>query len=217
MFKVSRQFKLTACAILVLGCLTSRFTWADAFDITPFVGTRAGGDLDNIELNNQPVDLEVEDGDLSYGAIFAIPVYQDLRVEFLYSHQETELKADSGFLSSSSKFSDIDIDYYHVGASWEWAIQNIRPFIALGIGATRFDPDEPILDDDTRFSYSLGGGVKLFVQKNMALHIGGRFFSTYIDNQRRISCSNNNNFCYEYEDDEYLNQFEAMLGLTFRY
>jgi opacity protein-like surface antigen len=214
---VSRRFKYAAYAVLTLLCLTNRIAWADAFDITPFVGTRAGGELDNIDSNNQSVDLDVEDGDLSYGVIFAIPVFQELRIEFLYSHQETQLEADSGFLTPSSKFSDIDIDYYHVGASWEWVLPKIRPFFAMGIGATRFDPDEQLLDDDTRFSYSLGGGVKLFVQKNIALHLGGRFFSTYIDNQKHLHCNNNNTFCFESREDEYLNQFEAMLGLTFRF
>ena len=213
----SSQFKHLVYAIFTLLFLTSSLARADAFDITPFVGARAGGELNNIDSNNQPVDLEVDDGDLSFGFIFAIPVYQELRIEFLYSHQETQLEADSGFLSPSSKFSDIDIDYYHIGASWEWVYQNIRPFIVTSIGATQFDPDEPLLDDDTRFSYSLGGGVKLFIQKNLAVHLGGRFFSTYIEDQKHLHCNNNNTFCFESDEDEYLDQFEATLGLTFRF
>ncbi len=213
----TQRIKHIGYAILALACLTSHPAWADAFDITPFVGTRVGGELDDIESNNQSVDLEVEDGDLSYGVIFAVPVFQELRIELLYSHQETELESDSGFLSQNSKFTDIDIDYYHVGASWEWVLPKVRPFFAMSIGATKFDPDEPLLDDDIRFSYSLGGGVKLFVQKNIGIYLGGRFFSTYIDSQDRDHCNNNNSFCYAHEEDEYLNQFEAMLGLTFRF
>ena len=218
MIRKSRQIINSTFAILVLFHLTNSLAWADAFDITPFAGTRFGGELDNIDSNNQSVDLEVEDGDPSYGAIFAIRVYQELRVELLYSHQETRLETDSGFLSSSSKFSDIDIDYYHIGASWEWAMQNtVRPFFVMSMGATEFDPDEPLLDDDTRFSYSIGGGVKLFMQKNLALHLGGRFFSTFIEDNDQLHCNDDHSFCFESDDDEYLDQFEATLGLTFRF
>ena len=205
---------------LILLCLSNRIVWASPFDVTVFVGARVGGELDDIESNNLSVDLEVDDGDVSYGLILAFPVYKELSVEMLYSHQETRLKSDSGFLTPGSKFSDLDIDYYHVGASWEWVLSKtprVRPFVSLGMGATRFDPDEKLLDDDTRFSYSLGGGVKYFVQKNIALHLGGRYFSTYIDNQERIDCNNNNTICYRYDEDEYLDQFETRIGLTFRF
>jgi opacity protein-like surface antigen len=217
---LTQRIKHISYTILAMMCLTNSPAWGDAFDITPFVGVRVGGELDDIDSNNQSVDLEVEDGDPSFGFIFAVPVYQELRVEFLYSHQETKLKANSGFLTATSDFSDIDIDYYHIGASWEWAMSTIHPFFSIGIGATQFDPDEPLLDDDIRFSYSLGGGVKLFLQKNIALHLGGRFFSTYIDSHDRNDChssNNNNTVCFDHEEDEYLDQFEAMLGLTFRY
>ncbi len=217
---VFRPFKYIGYIILVMICLGSRITWASSFEITPFVGARVGGELDDIESNNQPVDLEVDDGDVSYGLLLAVPVYQELRVELLYSHQKTQLKSDSGFLTPSNKFSDLDIDYYHAGASWEWVLPEspkVRPFVSLGVGVTRFDPDENLLDDDARFSYSLGGGVKLFFHKNIALHLGGRFFSNYIDDQQRIDCNNNNTVCYRYDEDEYLDQFETRLGLTFKF
>ena len=218
MTRVSRKLVTSIFTALVLLQLTGGQARADAFDITPLIGTRFGGELDNIDTNNQSVDLEVEDGDPSYGAIFAIRVFQELRVELLYSHQQTRLETNSGFLSNNSKFTDIDIDYYHIGASWEWPLQNnVHPFFVMSLGATEFDPDEPLLNDDTRFSWSIGGGVKLFMQKNIAVHLGGRFFTTFIEDNDHLHCNDDHSFCFESNDDEYLDQFEATLGLTFRF
>ncbi|MEE9491993.1 MAG: outer membrane beta-barrel protein [Gammaproteobacteria bacterium] len=206
-------------AILLL-CLTVPAAWADVLDITPFGGVRYGGEIENVESNdpNQNLDLDVDNGDFSYGVIVGIPVYQALKIELIYSHQETQLRANNGFLRPESRFADLDLDYYHVGASWEWKTgKTVHPFVAASLGVTRFEPEGDILDDDSRFSYSLGGGVRFFVMETLALTLSGRFFTTYIDSHDRNNCDDNDNYCYRYRDDDYLTQFETTLGLTFRF
>ena len=62
---------------------------AGRFELTPFVGTRVGGDFDDIET---PLisEVEIDDGS-SFGVVFDVSFGESWQLEILASSQPTEL------------------------------------------------------------------------------------------------------------------------------
>jgi hypothetical protein len=181
---------------------------ASSVELTPYLGLRFGGsfvdDLGDIFFN-----LEVEDGE-SYGAVLDIPLGDTghWNLELIYSHQESELRSDGGLFGDPFFISDIDVDYFHVGAQYVWTPGQIKPFFGVSAGATRFSPDG--FDSETRPSVAVNGGFKLMFGEHLGLRLELRAVSTLVDDNDEVFCrGRRNNFdCYGY-DDEYFFQGEA--------
>jgi len=152
----------------------SRFT----YEITPFVGYRLGGSFSVIDTG-QSVDL---DDNVSYGLAFDVRADDNSSYEFFYDHQSTHMSAPS-FPTTSLK-----VDYLQMGGT---LVVNedlkAKPYIMGGLGATRFTPGQG--SADTRFSLSLGGGLRLPVSKHFSVRLEGRGYFTFISSDTAFLCN----------------------------
>jgi opacity protein-like surface antigen len=186
------------------------------FEITPQVGYRWGGEIQGDDDALFDTDLEVDEGN-AFGLTFDIPLSSNLQLELLANRQETELKFDGGLFGGNVDVADLTIDYYHVGILFQGGNSDVRPFFVASAGITDLDPDVPGADNESRFSMSLGGGVKVFFNEHIGMRFEGRGFFTVIDDYD--SGCYEYDYCYGgrdyYDDGDTLAQGQANIGLIF--
>lgn len=182
------------------------------FELTPQAQYRFGGTLASENNSLFSVDLDVNDS-AAYGLTFDIPLSSNLQLELLASRQKTELRFDEGLFGGNFDVADIDITYLHAGILVQGGSREVSPFFVASAGATRLNPDVPGADTETRFSVSLGGGVKVFFTDNIGLRFEGRGFWTALDQTGRRSCDSRCGWD-DYDRDD-LTQGIASIGLIF--
>ena len=190
---------------------------APRFEVTPFAGYRMGGKFDvssESDAADDSVDLE---SDASYG--IDVGLYRDRYsfYELLYSRQEASLDSSDAALSGV----DVSVQYWHVGGTAMFPQEDIWfvPYLSLTIGATVLEPDSGAYDSETKFSTSLGGGLRLPINDNLAVTLGLRGYLTFIDSDTDLFCVSGpeGGTCLLRSSGSTFFQGEAQLGLTVRF
>jgi hypothetical protein len=144
-------------------------------EITPFGGFGFGGDLDVVDSNDT---LKIEEDSL-YGFIVDFGGTPEAQYEFFFSQQATKLTSSSGLIPPET-LTDLDITYAHIGGVLNFGADRVRPFFGGGLGLTHFNVEN--YSNDTKFSISLAGGVKLFLTKNVGFRFELRGLGTLVNN-----------------------------------
>ena len=183
------------------------------FEITPFAAYRIGG-----TFHEQDGEGRVSVNDSSaQGLIFNIKANPNGQYELLYSQQSTD--ADThGFVDGDPSI-DMDIEQFEFGGTYLFDGDNTRPFIALTVGMSRFDPELPGAQSENFFSASFGGGVHLNANKRLGVRLEARAFATFVDDNSSIFCSSIDGAggCLIKLDGRILTQWEARAGVVFRF
>jgi hypothetical protein len=206
------NFSVRFCAIF-LGILSvvsiTTESMAQKIEVTPFIGYRFGGGLEDSVTG---ATLDIKDSE-SYGLILGYRTSRETTIELLFSRQSTDLIAKGLF--SPTSLTDLDINYIHLGGSYVWyPKRKLRPFIQASLGATHLNPGRADLASETRFSFGIGGGAKYFFTKNIGLRLDGRALGTLVDSDSAIFCSGG---CTIRVSGSTLWQFEGTLGLIFAF
>jgi opacity protein-like surface antigen len=198
---------------LVLWLCLATLAWDRAFaqgwEITPFGGYQFGGEFAGLDAD---IGLELDE-DVSYGLMVDIDLDPERQVEIYFSRQETQLTYDEGDFSGTSLF-DIDVSYYHVGGTYLWDEPIVKPFVVGTLGITHLDPDPPGLSSETRFSMSLGGGVKVMPTEHVGVRLEGRGFATFVDSSTSVFYGDGLSV---YFSGDVFWQFQFSAGLVFRF
>ena len=151
------------------------------FEVSPFIGYRFGGGIENAAGQ----DVDFKDG-RAYGLALNYSPSQDsdLKFELLWSRQDSGI--DLHQLGGVGHV-DMTIDEFMVGGVLETSWGRFRPYVTGLVGATLFGPDG--YDSDARFVLSLGGGVKFFIFKNLALRADVRGYCNIVDGEGVIISS----------------------------
>ena len=201
-------------ALTCLGLALPAFANDDntRFEITPFAGYRVGGSFDDAESE---AELELAESN-AWGFIVNGNVESNTEWEVLYARQSTDLDA-SGIVVPQSVL-DIDVEYLHFGGTYLFDGERVRPFVAMTIGATRFDPDLSGADASTYFSMSLGAGWKFRLAEHIGLRLEGRGYGTLMDNNSRLFCvSDGGGSCLIILEGRIITQWEARAGFSIRF
>ncbi len=181
---------------------------AGDFEVTPFGGYTWGGQFNDSVTG---ITLKVDET-ANYGVMVDIKQEEQTQIELYFSRQNTKLKADTGLFTGNPLF-DLDIEYYHVGGTYSPNSNpgKTRPFVVGTLGATHMVPKGSGLDALTKFSLSLGGGVKLFATDRVGLRLEGRWFGTLFDGSGSAFCSSG--ACAIQVQGSLFSQFVANAGL----
>jgi opacity protein-like surface antigen len=182
---------------------------AEGFLFTPYLGYRVGGDFTDFATN---VELEFSESE-SYGLIFGKDNGTNNQFEFIYSLQPTSLKASGTF--TPGVLGDVDIENFLV-AGKRILDKESGTFVSGIVGATRFNPDSPSLDSETRFALGLGGGIDYPISKRLGFRLEGRGIATLFDSNGAVLCGSGGG-CLVYTESNVLWQFEFVTGFTFRF
>lgn len=201
------------CALLIAGCIATLVANAaeaprheNNFEITPFIGYMAGGEFRD--------PLDGSDRDLKEDNVFGlfadvVTDSPDRHYELIYSQQSSTVKGAIPL--------DMDVQYLHIGGVVDF-IDNphVTPYIGATVGATRFSPDAVGLDDETKLSFSLGGGLKIPVTDHIGLRFDARGFVSILDSDSNIFCvsSADVNACRITARSDTIFQYSASLGIT---
>ena len=183
------------------------------FEITPFTSYRFGGSFDEMDGTGE---FELNDSN-AFGVMLDIKANPNGQWELLYAKQSTEIDTQGLFVNDP--FIDLDIEYFHFGGTYLFDGKNVRPFIAMTVGLSQFDPQFADLDTENFFSASFGGGVQLNATGRLGARLEGRVFSTFVDSESSFFCSSAGGAgaCLIQLDGTVLTQWEARAGLVFRF
>jgi opacity protein-like surface antigen len=201
-FPAKRHFLFSA---LLIGLLAGTVRAAD-FEFVPFLGYRFGGGLE--DLDTQQTNEFNEGAD--WGIILGRTAGENRRYELLYSQQETRL-ADT---TDPNNAFDMKVHYLHLGGTVDISRNQFIPYVSGGLGVMHLHPSGSGLDDETRFSLSLGGGLKWYPTDSLGLRFEVRGYGTLTEGEGRLFCDSGCNLRFS---GDMMSQFETNLGLIFRF
>jgi hypothetical protein len=183
--KTSKALKYlpTFCLVAILLAGSAR-AQERRVEVSPFAGIQVGGNV-----LSRPGRLEIE-SDPVYGVIVDIRVRPDATIQALYGRQDTTLD----FLSNDPFFPrhvrvGLAVEYYHLGGAVEFGEGRFRPYFALTVGATRFDPKVEDVGSEWRFSIGSGVGFKTYLSPRFGLRAEGRVWPTFLQTSGGFLCS----------------------------
>lgn len=184
-------------------------------EITPFAGYRLGGGFDAVAEDGTTTEgVDVEDGG-SWGIDLGIYADSWATYNLLYATQTTGLDSGDPALARV----DVAIEYYQFGGTAffpgeQWVV----PYLTMTVGATRFSADGGY-DSETKFSGSLGGGLRLPFSDNFGATLGIRGYLTFVESDSDFFCASGPQGagCLVRSSGSTYFQAEATLGLTVRF
>lgn len=201
---------LSFLAILLAAACVTPAGAADApfVQVVPYAGGRAGGGFEDADSGAER-DLD-SSASLALALELRYDQGDDRFWQLWYSRQ------DSGVDTGTSDL-DVDVEYLHIGGTVPIDSQGrVHTYLAAGIGATRFTPSGPDLDDRTRFSMSLGLGLAVPVSPRVALRVEARGYLTMMDTDTAIFCRSDDGqgFCSIVASGSSLFQAELLAGIA---
>jgi len=192
-----------ACAASLLFSGFSALAQDLSFEISPFYGYRFGGSLQS----STGESLSLKAGP-SYGLALDVgPRDSDMKFELLWSRQESGV--DFNGLGNLREM-DVTVDEFMFGCIYERGQGKFHEYYTGLVGATVFGPDGG--DSTAYFGIEVGGGVKYFVLKNLALHVDLRGFCNFVETQGAVFSSGG--YTVAYFSGSLLWQGEVSAGLT---
>jgi Outer membrane protein beta-barrel domain len=206
----NRIFSGSVAAAALLLCLASRAQAADPpqhtnfWEFTPFAGFTAGGEFED-PADGSDRDL---DEDSSFGLIVNAAVDDWRHYELLYSTQSTSVDGATPI--------DMDVQYLQIGGIVSHPdATRVIPYFGLTVGAARFSPDAPGLDDETKLAASIAGGFRVPITDHFAVRLDLRAFVTVLDTDGDLFCvsAGGATCAISAKSDTFL-QYSAALGVT---
>jgi opacity protein-like surface antigen len=176
-------------SLAVIAMLLPVSAIAAEIEVTPFAGYTMGGEFTDAVTGKS---LSFDDTS-SYGIMVDFKQAVDKEggepwIELYYSRQQTRLKADQGPFFGNPLF-DVNVEYCHLGGTYGKATGKVKPFVVGTFGATHMDPKGAGLHAETKFSLSLGGGVKLYLTEHVGIRLDARWFGTLFNGSGSAFCS----------------------------
>lgn len=174
---------LFAIAVLVAAPL-ARADDLPFLQLAAYGGYRVGGSLED-SVSGDAHDLD--DGtSLALALEFRYGKGEDRYLQLWYSRQDSSI--NDGLADH-----DVDIEYLHFGGTVPFGdYEKARPYLALGLGATRFSASGADATDLTKFSGSLGLGMAIPVSEHAAFRLETRGYLTLVDSDTSIFCRSDN-------------------------
>ena len=182
--------------------LTSTPVIAQNYAATPFVGYRTSSTLENATTSEE-IDINETS---SFGILLSMKKDATTDYDFLFSRQNADLRQNGLTIPNSG----VRFDYYHFGGTVNYKVDNLRPFVAGGLDATHISPADSAYSSETKFSLSIGGGLKVPFSQHMAARLELRGYGTIVDSSTSILCSGG---CIATFTGSVFWQVEALAGL----
>ena len=212
---IEKSCLLAVAATVCLSWATSAVAQEEVFnfEIAPYTAYRMGGSFDEKDGAGR---VDINDSNAA-GILFNMTANPHGQYELMYARQRTDADT-SGFFADDPTI-DMDVEYIQFGGTYLFDGEQTRPFIALTLGMTQFDPELPETGSESFFSASFGGGVQIRARERLGIRLEARVFTTFVDDDSDIFCSSIDGAggCLIRVDARTLTQWEARAGLVFRF
>jgi len=164
-------------------------------------------------------ELEIEDGG-GFALTANFRAEANTQWEIHYARQSTEFT--TGELFAATPVVDVNVDYFHGGGTYIVEGGNVRPYVVMTLGISRFAPEDAgdaDVDDETFFSGSLGAGLRIAAGDRMAFRLEARAFTSFVDTDSNLFCvaGGSDNLCLLQADGSTVTQWQASAGLTLKF
>lgn len=145
------------------------------FEVTPFVGTRFGGNIDLSQQGNPNVDYLRIKSSVDYGVMAGVTFWQNFEGEFMWNRQPTSLSSHNPNDNTFAPVANMNLDMYQFDVLYQFHLPKtkIEPFAVAGLGFSHFGVPpvngQSVLGFSNRFSFNLGGGAKYFFNRHWGL------------------------------------------------
>ena len=127
--------------------------------------------------------LRAKDSD-QYGISVGYGLQENLKIGVSYTRMSTELRIRDIIISpTEARLSDLNFDWFQLGATRYFQTGKVRPFVGGGLGFVVISPKSVDLElaprglnSTTRFAFSFKGGVNLMFTDHVGLNIQGNLF-----------------------------------------
>ena len=113
---------------------------------------------------------------------------------------------------------DMDVEYLQFGGTVSYPdaeYTHVIPYFGMTIGAARFSPDGSGLDDETKFAATIGGGLRIPINKRFGVRLDLRAFGTVLNSESDIFCVSSAGLtCRIKAKGDFFLQYAANLGVT---
>jgi hypothetical protein len=172
--------------------------------------------------------LDITHGPSVNGTI-GVYIGERMELEFIYERQFSSLEISSP--SPTRKLANQNVDNYHGAFVYNWGDHDapFRPFFLFGLGATRYIPGDydsslpgasslARIGSFSKFSSTIGGGVKANVTPHIGIKATARWTPTYIKSDSGgLWCDPFFATCWVLADPDYSNQMSFTGGVTIRF
>lgn len=124
----------------------------------------------------------------SYGFTLDVPVRSGGKLELLWWRQDTSAEFNAVGVGPNVGLTDVAVEYWQMGGMTEVRRGNVSPFVVLTLGATRLIGKGNTTGNETRFSGTLGGGLKVSGQGRVGLRLEGRLLVTSSNTDSAFFC-----------------------------
>jgi len=153
------------------------FTGPEEEEVTP-TGTGTAFVTPKVVLDPSP----------SYGVSFGARINELDLIEMRWTRMNTTMRLERNFQTAFQQ--NVIVDQYHGDFTHEYIVENwplqVRPYIMASIGATHVSGS--VTRNFTRFSFGIGGGFKVMVNRNVGFRIQGEWLPIVIDPEVAVAC-----------------------------
>ena len=190
-------------------------------EISPYAGYLFGGEFSRGTTDLFDFRVEADD-DATYGVRLGYNLTDNFEMEFQASRTESAFVSDDDhdlFGTDGESFGDLTIDYFMGYGTFNFGHGRAVPYFTIGAGVASLDPDVPgtRARRDTRFTGSLGVGVKAFVNPHFGFRFDGRGYATSLgdNDDDRFGCRDD--FFDDCDNNDWLTNGEISAGLIFAF
>ena len=180
-------------------------------------------------LLGQQYDTIAVDSGASLNFTFGYFFNDRMEGEFLFARQNSRFQADGP--GGKLPVSELAVYNYMFNFVYNWGERDgrVRPYVFGGLGATNYSFSDLLLPvaapistsdqiaSETRFSTNWGAGVKFYPAPSVGIKAGVRWTPTYIKSDAAGFWCDPFYGCWQLVDNDYANQFETAVGVTFRF
>jgi len=226
----NRTVGILAVATFLLAAVSTRAQ--SKFEVTPFVGyeTSASYPISVFSTSGGPLalvdNLRVNDA-ISYGTFLGYNLTENSQLEFMWDRNNTSYSGHDITTLQYYKAYNSDIDQFQFGGLFMFrgSEHKLRPYIAASLGFTH-DSNGSVTSPEsstpattpnrTAFAYSVGGGMKYYINRHVGFRGDLRFLPTYGNSSNGEFCDPFFG-CYTARVRNYLNRGNFVGGLIFRF
>jgi len=227
----NRNAWILAVAAFLLMAISTRAQ--GRFEISPFIGYETSGSyplsvvstvgggssalVDNLRVNDA----------LAFGSFLGYNLTENFQVEFMWDRNNTSYSAHDITTLQYFKAYNSDIDQFQFGGLYMFrgSEHKLRPYAAASLGfthdsnssiATAGSIETATTPNRTAFAYSVGGGVKYYLNRHVGLRGDIRFMPTYGSSSIGQYCDPFYG-CYNAKVHNYLDRGNFVGGVIFRF
>lgn len=215
MKRIKLAFPIIALALLAMAPAASAQIRTGTVEIDPFYGRLFGGQFASGSNSLFEQTVDVDDAN-TYGVRLGFNSSEVTQFEIQASRTDTHfVSANSGgvFGPGGQRLGDLRIDYLLGYGTFNFGHRRAVPYFTIGGGVARLQPSNTGVPaaSSTRFTGSLGVGMKFYFNPHFGLRVDGRGYATYLNSSD--TCGDFGN-C---DNSHYLTNGEVSGGLIFAF